>query len=416
MKVTIKDLYNEETIELEGSDAGMLAQLRKLFPMGVKDGDSLQEALAQIDSCQAYSVSLDRDSEFRKDLADFIGEELVKSTDPTHYKGIVSGLDPKGADLVDHTRQTHPPQHNAMAEHYRNTILDSPEKVKPVSIERGSGISRKRLFKADGKTYMVKPYHERISRVCKGWMHAPHQGWAEMTNQALYHAAGIGDLHQKVHIAEHNMGPGHEKEPALVIEMEPGVDFVSHSLEADWGPEHKEQARKIVLMDFLSNNLDRHKGNLLKTKEGNLLAIDQSRSFQYKQPGGGKWAAPRKQESELEDSFYPYLDETTSLSYILPRPSRYSPPGEAKRYVTDFAKTLNWWDGVKDDVRQELYKNLQAIKDINIRKHIERNFDTRWRWLNERARFGLENYGTNWDRDEVPLYRPGYAAPYKEED
>jgi hypothetical protein len=64
------------------------------------------------------------------------------------------------------------------------------------------------LLEEDATHYMVKPYHERVSRRLKGWMHYPIQGWAEMANQGLYHAAGIGHLHQKVHVDEHDMGEG----------------------------------------------------------------------------------------------------------------------------------------------------------------------------------------------------------------
>ena len=33
----------------------------------------------------------------------------------------------------------------------------------------------------------------------------------------------LGTYIQKVHVAEHNMGPGNEKEPALVVHIKPGM-------------------------------------------------------------------------------------------------------------------------------------------------------------------------------------------------
>jgi hypothetical protein len=41
-------------------------------------------------------------------------------------------------------------------------------------------------------------------------------------------------------------------------------------------------------MDFLTNNLDRHQDNLMWDNDNNrFLAIDHSRSFQYKGPDKG---------------------------------------------------------------------------------------------------------------------------------
>jgi hypothetical protein len=135
---------------------------------------------------------------------------------------------------------------------------------------------------------MVKPYHEVMSRYTRHWMHVPIQGWAEMTNQALYHAANIGELHQRVHVQRVAYQKGKEVQhgPSLVIHMAPGAQTVSQLGDTSeaFSPKQRDQARKIAVMDFLSNNLDRHDTNLLALPEKDqLLAVDHSRSFQYKE-------------------------------------------------------------------------------------------------------------------------------------
>src|SRR4029077_17193051 len=96
---------------------------------------------------------------------------------------------------------------------------------------------------------------------------------SEMTSQSLYHAAGIGHLHQKVHVDEHDMGPGYEKEPALVVHMDPKMHPQAemgklhgdpHSVDPNDYTEGHKDARKIAMMDFLSGGLDRHGGNLMQ--------------------------------------------------------------------------------------------------------------------------------------------------------
>jgi ADP-ribose pyrophosphatase YjhB (NUDIX family)/GNAT superfamily N-acetyltransferase len=171
---------------------------------------------------------LGRFQKFEQGLNGFLGQ-LAKAIGPEDFKGIRSALDAAGAELVDHKPEltAHPAQHNADVAAYKQAILDNEKTVKRAAAAANNSDSRKTIYTVPathpthgGAKFMVKPYHERDSRVVKGWQKHPHQGWAEMTNQALYHAGGIGHLHQKVHVAEHNMGEGKEAEPALVIKMD----------------------------------------------------------------------------------------------------------------------------------------------------------------------------------------------------
>lgn len=370
----------------------------------------------------------DYQSEFNK----FFGHAMKKAIRPEDYKGFRRALDPAGAQLVDHKPEleAHPPQHNADVAAYKHVVLDSKEPVKRSTGKvANNGITRKTLYDVPathpthgGARYMVKPYHENVPSRLKKWQKHPHQGWAEMTNQALYHAAGIGHLHQNVHVVEHHMGEGHEAEPALVVKMDPdfrplaGVDRPT--------PELQHDARRIAMMDFLSNNLDRHWGNLMvgghqptgatsvfspSETPTKLLAIDHSRSFQYANNHHYKWKARREQPRELEDTFGAYTKAATSD--IAPMAGRYDAieEGGATPYknINDWAPVFDWWGQNSDRIKATMAKRLDQIKDPEVRKHIERNFDARTRYLDERADIGLDNYGSDWHDHPVEQYRPG---------
>jgi 8-oxo-dGTP pyrophosphatase MutT (NUDIX family) len=383
---------------------------------------------------QKATTFKDYQSEFNK----FFGHAMAKSIRPEDFKAVVGGLDPAGADTVNHAPDlaAHPPQHGGDVAAYKQTFLDSKEPVKRASARAGTGgnISRKVIYNVPathathgGARYMVKPYHERISSRLKGWQKHPHQGWAEMTNQALYHAAGIGNLHQNVHVVEHHMGEGHEAEPALVIKMDPGVEPLNNYKHGPmYVPEAiKHDARRIAVMDFLSNNLDRHAGNIMvglgpspdpnlaadpNIKVPNrLLALDHSRSFQYANNHAHKWQKRRDQPRHLEDQFGHYgstYSQGSALKYLAPVEGNQFTRQDPYAWVNDWTPVFDWWGQNSDAVKAAMNKRLDQIKDPEVRKHIERNFNERTRYLDERANIGIEHYGDDWYKHPVPQYRP----------
>lgn len=363
--------------------------------------------------------------------------KLEKAVKPLDFAGIVRASDPAGRQLVEHKPhlESHPPEHTDLVQAYRTHVLNSPQKVKRVAVKKNAGaegITRKHLYEIPetvqshgGQKFMVKPYHERIIGRVKNWQKHPHQGWAEMAHQGLYHAAGIGDLHQKVHTSEHNMGNDLPNEPALVVAMEKEhrpVFELGYGAYKAVSPKVKEDTRKIALMDFLTNNLDRHGANLLlgdfqKDKSGPfdvdkanaVKAIDHSRSFQYSTGHTYKWEKPSKQPREMDDNFGDYVRHS-AIGEVAPllddrnHPRLYDREMQSLR---DYAPTFDWWGEVSPKVREEMNKHLEQIKDPNVRDHIRRNFNARADWLDERSNFGLENYGTDWYKDPVPIYKPG---------
>jgi hypothetical protein len=304
--------------------------------------------------------------------------------------------------------------------------------TRPLRSTHLKGITRKLVYaqtsapllNEDASHYMVKPYHERVSRRLKSWMQYPIQGWAEMANQGLYHAAGIGRLHQKVHIDEHDMGEGHEREPALVVHMQPGFQTMGsadpEALRAGIikNPEMVEDARKIALMDFLTNNLDRHTGNLLFHPDGKLLAIDHSRSFQYKSKH--KWGQPvaETRYGKLDDSLRNYVgaDPMVRIRAQVPgiQDGGTMPWSDDKRVWHDselWEPALDWWGKASKNVRERMAHELKHIKSDIVRKHVQRNFNARANLLDQMAQFGPGNFGHyDWHHTTVPIHRPNEKA------
>lgn len=351
-------------------------------------------------------------------------EELKKAIDPDHFKGIKRALDVAGRDMVDHTAelQAHPDSIQPFVDNYNKSVLNTPLKVKPhkaASQEaRESGVTRKLVYGTptgngplfgeplDTK-YMVKPYHERIIQRTAPYMKHPHQGWSEMTNQALYHAGGIGHLHQKVHVAEHNMGPGFENEPALIVKMDHGFKPVSDLRGVqNFNEQTKGDARKIALMDFLSNNQDRHYGNLMVNDQGQLLAIDHPRSFQYIRTRKDRHDKIASQDT---DTFGPYHLDSAINKIDRRGQDSYSGPGYIKSYedrmamMEDYRPTFEWWAQNRDKIKSAMAQRLKMIKDPKVRIHIEDNFNARAAHLDQIADFGIENFGDDWYKQGAPM-------------
>jgi GNAT superfamily N-acetyltransferase len=414
--------------------------------------------------------------------------------DPDHLKSVARYHDPKGADMVDHKPdlEAHPLQHQDEVSLFRTRVIDSPEVVKrgKTGTRESSNSTGKSVYdvtddQGGSHRFMVKPYHEKIVPRMRGWMHPhPTQGWAEMTNQALYHAAGIGDLHQHVHVAEVPLTPKRQKrpwtpeererlindeisyhssfsnrkpnpkqmeakaakrwqeiapwdsrpntstEPALVIHMQPGVEtsrtaLMSTQYERPLLPvEHRQQLKKIGLMDFLTNNLDRHGDNLLWDEEGKkFLAVDHSRSFQYKaadkgfsRPPGTRQQNPYGPDDKLRNYF-----ENSALGTLDPQVGPGQPNidyGERRReqflwenydrYLDEWQPVMGWWEKNRQPIRDTMAKRLPMIQDGSVREHVARNFERRARMLDEYARDGIENYGQrDWWESPVPIYRYG---------
>lgn len=425
---------------------------------------------------------------------------LQKAVDPDQLKGVFRyNNHDLGSHYVDHTKEhdQHPAIHQAHVDAFRSHILDSSDVVKrtPLSRSRSSNSTGKAIYTHEDRygsssdRYMVKPYHEKIVPRVREWMDHPIQGWAEMTNQALYHAGQIGHLHQEVHVSEFpTRHPSQQEQAAqdaspigrlrldamkefpappqpsiytpsaeryeaekhwekLMDEREKKLDEVVNermkaagidegkvpttpmlvirmNSEARGGrvahlkggerytPAEREQVKKIALMDFLSNNLDRHDDNLLHDGR-NFLAVDHSRSFQYKGPNknGSSYArgVVKPTEDKLANYLGAYSGESQGAAIGHADPTPYS-HDEAGRYrmIDEWKPVFQWWDKVGPQIRQAMDKRLELIKDLQVREHVRRNFHERADHLDGYNDVGFENHGFgDWEHTPVALHQFG---------
>lgn len=347
---------------------------------------------------------------FQDDLAKFRAygvsqgsfESLTKSISPDDFKGFVRGIDPSARSAVDENFHLEDKIHPGPRSKYEADVLGGVA-VSRRAPGRKDGISKKLVYKLNPisgqapQNVLVKPYHEKIDRRCRFWMHHPVQGWAEMANQSLYHAAKIGHLHQTVHVSKHNMGSGMEQEPALVVHMTPHSEFVENMGPRDYDPAMHNDLAKIAAMDFLTHNMDRHPHNLLFTPRGvtnqdgsprmsRLLAIDHGRSFQYKSSVKGiptrdqlgRLIPPEHRPDPKVDNLRRYLG-----AWGIRAVDRYnfSTPIDSPNGFIEPLK--EWWPDVRDDVVKAMQNQLAAVKDPDIRNHIEANFLARANFLDK---------------------------------
>lgn len=362
---------------------------------------------------------------FQQRMAERQLAPLAKAVDPNDFAGMVKEISADGPSVVDHTPDlsAHHPSHHPKVEHYRKAIAGATPLMSRTP-EGISGVTSKAVYTlptADNMTnpdkVIVKPYHEHLHPKVKFWQHHPIQGWAEMTNQSLWHAADMGHMHQTVHVSEHPMGQGHDKEPALVIHMEPQADFIQQLTPAQHSDDIHADLPKIAAMDFLTNNLDRHPANLLfkpkppglsrlrsffdrspRPPQSRLVAIDHSRSFQYHasnkgapefvmDPFHGKLAVPsedrkaRETEGKTKDNLLHYANAAAfkavdEIGSMFGHPSVGTPKGL-------IGGIANWWPHVRDRVVATLERRLEGLREPRMREHIQKNFNERVRMLDK---------------------------------
>jgi hypothetical protein len=348
-----------------------------------------------------------------------LGVPLNKSTHPDDFEAIRKETDAQGSDIVDHLPDlsAHPQAMGGKVEEYRNAINKGAPLMRttPAALH---GQTAKILYKVHsavnlpaGKEVLVKPYHEKIHHKAKYWQGHQIAGWSEMSNQSLWHAAGMGDMHQEAHVSEHDMGPGLDKHPALVVHMEPDADYVEGLHTLDYSPKMGSDAVKVGVMDFLTNNLDRHGHNLLVRPQNavdssgiprasRLLGIDHTRSFQYHAAHKGvpshiddyflgpitipeETRTAKNAEGKSVDSLLPYL-QSDAMSKISEVAMGSGDP--AIHNPTHYLKVIEqWWPEVRNRVINAFHDRLLSIKEPRMKQHLLENFKTRTEKLDDIA-------------------------------
>jgi hypothetical protein len=286
--------------------------------------------------------------------------------------------DANGRDVVDYQPdlKAHPPMHQASVDAFNNMILDSPTMFRNEGVE--AGMSAKNLYTHPSTTarYIVKPYYEALTdRLINEHHLRKHiHGWAEMTHQALYHASGIGHLHQQVHVAVDTAANGRTT-PMLVIQRaphpwEPMIDGEQDRESGAMAPLNIDHVARLLTMDMLTGNIDRHSLNCLAHPNGHLMSIDHSLSFQY--PKEHDWS-PYQYFSNLmfNESHQPGYYEFTSAMH------------RARQ---------QWFLPQAGNMLNTLISRLPAIKNSHFRDHIKANFYERLNHLGHRIDFSSPSW------------------------
>jgi hypothetical protein len=282
-------------------------------------------------------------------------EDLAKALPATVVADLAVSQHASGPDVV-HARGERAWTPASHKEHEK--AFDGLAKERPVT-ERG--IQKKAAVATPVGRFLIKPYFETH----KLHMPRPVGGWAEMTSQALYHAAGVGHLHQQVHVQHAPDADGREH-PFIAIKVAPQHEEIDdrHKLSGnkEYHPEAAADARKISVLDFLSGNTDRHGSNLMVGPEGRPLAIDHGLAFQY----------------------HPRSVMRCVAQYHVNATSLIDPTLDPEAW----GDTMSWWRDHGERVAETFRDRIGLIKDPKIRDHIETNFNARLAHLNRAVEEG----------------------------
>lgn len=310
----------------------------------------------------AQSVSRERSDEL-----------LRKTIGKNDWKKIVSRHVPSSASIVDHQFHTS----NGTGNKTLNDVINHSKVIKPRKKESTEGISQKLIFDHPHLTLqhaapvMIKPYHKKLEN--RAWTTIPVTGWATMATKGLFNAGGIG------HLAEDVTAGEHKGIPLTVHKLAPNFHNIMEHM--DWNGKPSSRMRldrydlqRVAALDFLTNNVDRHAGNLMvdlsstNTNGTNpVLAIDHERNFQYNlTPTQARKLSP------------------TDAPMRWDHPSNYTSKHNPGMFYANKAShdigwndLVDWWTEHGPKIRKEMENQLTAIKDEHVRKHIRSNFNNR---------------------------------------
>jgi hypothetical protein len=334
-----------------------------------------------------------------KSLVFLAESDLLKGIDPKQFESnIKRNIDSEGQRLIDHS--FHANEHPA-PEDYRSFLSSS--RVIPGHWDEEQGISPKLVHSVKGydhpehgyinfiepKTFMTKPYHQAVDSEFIGATHFPTGGWATITTKDLYHAGGIGDLVENVSVHEH------DNTPVTVHSFNPKAESILYHRSG-----YKENnmkhlpVKQIGIMDYLTNNTDRHAGNLLvyeyEPGQYKPLAIDHERAFGY-----GESLASSQNKNHPETPFHYMMNGGLGIAH-------------EHVELTDHSDVIDWWKEKGKNIQKAFAKNLSSIKDESIRKHLYDNFMSRWNrmdeWVNHVEKNGLKTEHKAWsDFEDTPI-------------
>lgn len=251
----------------------------------------------------------------------------------------------------------HPKSLNNEVKLYNEHVAGGNKPYFASSLSEGMDAKLVYEHKTEGgpKRFIVKAYHDPGESAINELNLS--KGWKEMTHQALYHAGGIGDLHQKVHVVNHDYNG--TKIPSVVIHVDHDSEDMMRLEPAVAYKNVPEQRKKIHLMDFLTDNQDRHLNNLRYNPEKRrLVAIDHGDTFNYR----------------YTDPFFNYLGDDYDLK-----------THDALREHGAYDNTLKWWAKNSDNIKSEFARHVALIKHPELRQRTYDSFMKRANLLDKVA-------------------------------
>jgi predicted GNAT family acetyltransferase len=320
-----------------------------------------------------YRLTLKIENNLSKALKEYEMQGIVGSDAARKASG-------SSISKVDHSLIPETP-HKENKQHFEQHV-NKPEHTPPVWNSLNAdpfdkkedyelGGAEKMVFNIDNHKYLVK---------------SGEDAFVESACQGVYHAAGLGHLMQQSHVSHiPTLNDPQKKVPACVIKLDPNAslfmeyrdskqrDF-SQPIHAHKTIEHlsksdyvKNQARQLVLMDYLLANHDRHGENLMikKDKSGrkhDLLSIDHGYSLDY-------------------DSYAEKLSE-----YVYHTPFANILYGSGP--INPDKKDYEAWESAlepivknKAQISAAFYNHLSALQDPVQRKQFSGSFDVRLRGI-----------------------------------
>jgi hypothetical protein len=332
-----------------------------------------------------------------------------------------SQSDNRGADLVDHKAHCDikklPERVKDGAELFAKAVVQS--KTPPSADDSsGGGASPKRAFKVGGgrlpngrvkpsRTFMVKPYFEDFG----DWdgTYYPLAGFAEMATQSLLHAADLGDSAMRVHTFE---DVKNKSKPLLAVELERGFRPVGYIVgETYTVPDStKDNLIRIGIIDYLSNNQDRHGGNLMariervgrKNVATGLLAIDHGRSFQYRL--GNRFA-----DANQDIEHFMFHLASPAIKELL-NPQGNGGARKLKEFLTPkrFTALIEWWKDCRGPIKDAFSEHIKTIRDAKVKAWVSSNFKERMATMDKLA---LHWQKSSKRADEIWKLDPEHIGP-----
>jgi hypothetical protein len=317
-------------------------------------------------------------------------EKLKKSIRDDDWKFLKSGHVSIGHEYVNHVPHMAMTEHVVPKELHREVL--QPDKVVESQVE--GGISPKAVFDTSAGRVMIKPYHRvDIDGV------APLFGWASVAVPHLYRAGGIEHLVDKVGVTEHQGIPFTVHPFEQAAEMYHGAEYLKGHATQGAKVSHIHDFGKIAIMDFLTNNTDRHLWNFLikKNHKGELqpVAIDNERSLLY--------SHNKSNSRGGVDSLSGYWG---GHGGVAPHIGVLHGGDMPRTEVPGLAK---WWMNNAEAIKTEFHKHLSHLTNDDVRRHVEKNFHDRHKALTEAFRPWAEGKGTL-----NPFMTPTTARVYME--